>query len=1041
MPVFLYLQCDQTSLTTTEAPLLEVVQDYEGEVCHCEEGGACILFLVGNPLECALSLQRRWKGGTPPKMAVHVAPVKQVQDKPQDPVIRHAQFLAEAASPGQILMSEPAAEILPLPRGAALQDLGQHMVKDLLPPQKIFQLVHVDLHFRDYPPPQTLSAFRHNLLSRTPPFIGRCQELTDIGELLRGPERLLTITGVGGIGKSRLAYQSAAANIEHFTHGVFFVPLIPVSAPHLMISAIADATNFSFHGRMNAQRQLLNYLRRKNMLLILDSFEHLLPYVELPLTIHNEAPQVTLLITSQRPLGVEQERVYTLSGLPYPPEETVEECEAYEAVELFLQVAHHIDPLFTLTPENARAIVEICHLVDGMPLGITLAATLVRILSCQEIATGVRQTLDFLKSSRQHLPKRHRSLRATFEYAWSLLSPEERTRISRLAVFWGGFQVEAATTLLDISPFILRRMREKSLLRCLPSGRCYVPTPLWQYTLERLQAQTETYNHYREEHAAYYAQQLHRATPSLWEASQQETLQQLIQELPNLSAMWHYAVETRDLKVLRQTAEGMYRIHEMRSHFHEGRELFEEATAMVRTLSATDPTPQQTGEELLALLLTYQGAFCYLQGAYKTARALLKESRTLLQHHNMQSELGFTLLYLGAVAHRQGQIQRARGLYEEAYTIFEKDGEDRGLASVYQELGKVSFIEGKYEATHDLFTRSVSIRRSLGDLWGTARLYQNWGSLALIQTRYAEAHTFFEKSLQVKQEYEDRWGISFAFSGLGVTAFEVGNYEEAQRHLQRSLALRRELGNDWATASSLDHLAYVLIALGDGDEAERLAREASILRRQINDQIGIAFSICLLATLSMVRGKYRDAEEGYREGLRMFRALNDRGGVRQATNGLGEALSVQGKLDEAFELFTTIRANCTEVSDQQCLVYALAGLGEVFAQRGQTRQAWSYYRAALHKAEQTHAPPLLLKVSYGIAKLHLQVGDREAALALLQRICAHPATAKPLHRQARALLAQWDGEPSSVPQPAAQVDSDPTGRLADVLLKSLPSTS
>ncbi|MFP4343460.1 MAG: tetratricopeptide repeat protein [Anaerolineales bacterium] len=1038
MPVFLYLHYDRTSLATIDVLLPEIVQEHGGEICYRQEGGTCVVFFTGKPLECALLLLCSWNNDVPPQVGVHLAPVKQVRDRPHDPAVRHTEFLAEAAAPGQILLSEKAADILPLPRGAALQDLGHHMVKDLAPHQKIFQLMHVDLKRRDFPPPRTLSSFKQNFLPRTPPFIGRRRELAGIAQHLRGGTRLLTLTGVGGVGKSRLAYQAAAVNIEAFTHGIFFVPTIPVPSPQLLPSTVAEALSFSFHGRMDTQKQLLNYLRRKNLLLILDSYEHLLPYVELPRAILSKAPGVTLLVTSQQVLGLEQEETYTLSGLSYPTREGDDEIGRYEAVELFVQIAHHIDPLFTLDPENATAVAEICRTVEGLPLGVNMAATLVRILSCQEILTGIRQTLDFLKNSRRQLPERHRSLRAVFEYSWSLISAEEREIVSRLVVFRGGFQAEAAATVMGITPVILKRLQAKSLLRCLPSGRFYVPTPLRQYTLERLQAQSALYDHHCQGHATYYARLLQHSTPSLWEAGQKETLHRLIEELHNLQAMWYYAVEAQNLELLRLTARGMYRLHEMRSRFHEGRALFEEATAMVRTLRPSSPDAHKKTEELLALLTLYQGALCYLQSAHETANELLRESRSLLQRYAMPGEMGYAHLYLGATAFRQGYLERARKSYEEARTIFEERGEAEGMASVYLELGKVNCVQGDYETANYYYAQSVAIRRSVGDLWGTAQLYHNLGGVAFARARYKDAQNFFKQSLKVEREFDNRWGISFALNGLGLTAFEVGDYEEARMHLERSLNLRRELGADWAIASSLDHVAHVLVAQGNLDEAESLAREALILRRQVNDQIGHALSIYLLATVALARGECSEAETGYREALRMFQSLKDHSGVRRARNGLGETLLMQGKISEACELFTATQARCAKASDPQYLIYALAGLGEVFAQRGQTQQAWSYYRAALQRVREIPTPPLFLKVCYGIAKLYLQSGNREEALSLLQLIYTHPATAAPLQEQAGTLLARMEVDLARVTHPSEQFEADHPEGLVEALLESLP---
>ena len=662
------------------------------------------------------------------------------------------------------------------------------------------------------PKPAAPDLFSETLPLPLTSIVGREHELRAIIRQLQDPAcRLLTLMGPGGVGKTRLALEVAHQKHE-FEHGTCFVSLVGTSAVEFIVPAVADALGFAFSGATDLKTQLFNYLTDKRLLLVLDNLEHLLNGIEILDGLLEHAPSVKLLVTSREQLNLRAEWVFEVQGLPVPSDMELRNLESNSAAALFIQRAKKANANFTPSPENLPAITHICQLVEGLPLGLELAATWVRMMSLQEIADEIERNLDFLTTTTRDVPQRHRSIRAVFDYSWNLLSDAEQSALRQLAVFRGGFSRDSAESVAGVTLIQLLALVDKSLLRHISAQTSWYDFHelIRQYAEAKLQEHPEGFMETRERHADYYADLLHQWKSRIQGSGQHEILLQTSLEIDNLRLAWDWMVAHRQTSNLEKSLDTMFVLHDIRNWLHQGSTLFEKAVEAVQSLEFDDG--KRNGHAiLLGELMVGQGHMCWHLGQTQRARDLLQQSLQMLRPHRGCAMLAEALLYLSILEHSQGNFQTARRLAEECVSLNREQGRQTGTGYALSNLGMICITLGEYETAYGCIEEGTAVMQLIEYSRGIAVNQTRLGAAALRLGKFAEAQRLLDESLEIARQLRDRWGIGNALNYLGLLEFAKGNLERAEELIRESATLFREDGDQIMLASILTDLGYILI--------------------------------------------------------------------------------------------------------------------------------------------------------------------------------------------------------------------------------------
>lgn len=670
----------------------------------------------------------------------------------------------------------------------------------------------------------------HVLPLQATPFIGREHELALLADYLTDPQMcLISIVGPGGIGKTRLALAAADQITSGFTDGIRFIPLASVVGIEHFFAAVAQGIGYRFHGSGEPEQQLLNYLSSKHMLLLLDNFEHMLDCATFVAQILQVAPNVKMLVTSRERLNLSAETVINLGGLSYfdwtPAAMSGEtDIAAYESVRLFLHRAKMLQPDLQLQATDYAHVARICHLVQGMPLALNLAAGWVDLLSLEEIADEIAKSFDFLESDERDLPDRQRSVRATFAYSWERLSSQEQRVLSKLSIFRGGFTRQAALAAAEADLNTLRGLNNKSFLALNQTGRYGIHELLRQYAEAQLARDQQAVAQTADAHSHYFANFLHDRLDSVQRYNDLTPLLEIRTELSNIRVAWRWAVRHARTDDLALATGAFFYFCNSQSLYEEGESSLTAAATCLRTLP-----PSRDRDLLLAYTLTYCGWMCLRLGKLSRAREALDESINLYERHDaapplvMASEPRTALGVLQQVA---GDYEAAYELGEAAYQLSEDRLDPGNLMFACYVLANAAYARGDYEPAETHAQQAYRLANELDMFWFMAYILNDLGNIAHALARYERAGEYYEQSYALREQQYDPEGMAAALNLMGKNAVALGEYTRSQELYRRAEAIYREINDRGGLATALGGLGQTEYALGNVEMARKRLHQA-----------------------------------------------------------------------------------------------------------------------------------------------------------------------------------------------------------------------
>ncbi len=822
------------ALARHDALLRETVETRGGRVFKTMGDAVCAAFptatdALSAALAAQLALQAQEWGDLGPlrvRMALHVGAAETRNGDYAGSALNRVARLLSIGHGGQTLVSQTAHDLVQdaLPEGVALRDLGLHSLRDLQQPVQVYQVVHPALP-ADFPPLKSLDVLPTNLPSQLTSFIGREREMAEVKRLLAGT-RMLTLTGAGGSGKTRLALQVAAELLEEYADGVWLVELATLAEDALVPQAVATVLGVREQPGRPLTETLVEHLKSRKTLLILDNCEHLLEgCVALASRLLPACAGVKILATSREALNATGEASWLVPPLTAPdprvlpqgPAEMVGALGRYEAVRLFLDRAALARADFTLNEKNAAPLAQVCHRLDGIPLAIELAAARVKAMSLEQIAARLDDRFRLLTGGSRMLLPRHQTLRATIDWSYDLLEDVEKRLLRRLSVFAGGWTLDAAEAVcagdgieswevLDLQSHLV----DKSLVMVEEGAggeiRYRLLGTIRQYARDRLVEASEA-GAVRSRHLDWFVGVAERAAPELRGAEQALWFDRLEQEHDNFRAAleWSQTVEGGAEAGLR-LAGTLYRFWYVRGYLTEGRQWLDPALAA------------STGASRAARARALHGGgyLAWGQGDVTRARPLLVESLALYRELGDKRMLARTLNSFGIVVEEQGERDEAQRLYEEGLAIAREIGEKSLVVSLLNNLGENARVRGDYARARALYEEALTLR--LGTNTGSAIAYINLGLVAFAQGDRAAARTFFRDSLGIAAKIGDKASIPLPLEGLaGVHAFE-GDPRRAARLLGWADALRKTMNLPVQVGDRADYERFLSAARGALDE-------------------------------------------------------------------------------------------------------------------------------------------------------------------------------------------------------------------------------
>ncbi|HVE75619.1 MAG TPA: tetratricopeptide repeat protein [Actinomycetota bacterium] len=773
---------------------------------------------------CATAIQTalaaEWPSSSPSirvRIGIHCGDIAPTDGNYRGPVLIRAARIRDAGHGGQTLLSRAAAEAIreKLPGGARLVELGLHRFKGVTLPERVFQLTQPELP-ANFPALRSPRYASINLPSQISSFVGRERELADLEKLLNS-NRLLTLSGPGGVGKTRLALQLATRASPEFEDGTTLVDLSFVSMGDTL-PATASALDLDDSGVKLAE-SVIDRMRDKELLLVFDNCEHLLPEIAgLARNVLSHCPAVKAIATSRHPLGIEGEVVWRVPQLGLE-----------ESVALFTERAKARSPQFHATEETESLVGEIATRLDGLPLAIELAARLPEYMSLDDIRDGLDERLELLAGDSAGRPPRHQSLRAVFEWSYDLLDTSAQDLLRRVAVFRGSFSVQAADSIVEDARLVdLRRTLAElvtaSLIEFRPgrrSSRYHLMDSIRAYALEKLTEGGDA-SQAQERYLAWAISTATQSAPHLRGPEQTAWLDRHDEDHDSLLGAIDQAIEGRRVEESLDLASSLWWFWYVRGHLAEGR----------RRLDAVADLVEGIQSPVRAAVLRGAASLAYVQGDRPRAANLAEKSLELSRSMSDEPGIAASLNILGNVALSRGRVDEAKSLFQQSLKKGEESGNEHVIGTAVSNLGHAALAAGNQELAIELYRRGLAVARESGDLREVIRATF---LLARLRHESSEALPLYEEALRLSRELNSKTHIGHSLLGVASVRINEGKWNEAKGLLEEALDLGEALGEKELIGYSLLYLGEVYKELGDSELSKILLEQTVSLAETTED--------------------------------------------------------------------------------------------------------------------------------------------------------------------------------------------------------------
>jgi predicted ATPase/class 3 adenylate cyclase len=970
----------KAAMARHDAILKAAVEASKGEVVKTTGDGLMATFGstldgVNACLNAQRGIQEEPWGETGPlhvRMALHVGESQPRAGDYYGPAVNRAARLMSAARGGQVLLSGAAASMVAdlLPENISLQDLGEHRLKDLSQPEHIFQLLHPALP-ADFPPLASLDLRPNNLRPQPTPLVGREAELGEILHRLDSDAiRLLTLTGPGGIGKTRLALQAGAELIDGFEDGVFFVDLAPIREPEVVLAAMAQTIGLRENSERPLQEELSRQLGGKKMLLLLDNFEQVTAAATQVAELLSHCPTLKLLVTSREALHVRGEYIFPIPPLELPKNghkrASIEELERYEAIRLFVERARAVKPDFTMSPENGPAIADICKRLDGLPLAIELAAARTRLFSPQALLQRLGSRMELLRGGAKDLPARQQALRTTIDWSYELLDESEQRLFQLLSIFPGGCSFEAVETIAhqldalnDGSAHILDDLTslvEKSLVRPsdLESGesRLHMLETIREYATERLAEHADFRAAAYRAHAGHFADFTRTHWDSRTKEAQEAGLARVLSEIESVQVAWSYWVAQREFEQLGKMVDPLWRLYDAQGWYHAMVQL---ANDLLELLSSTPSTPDRIQQEII--LRT------------SLARALL------------------------AIKGYTPEVEEA---YRQALNLCQEIGEVPQLFPVLRGLSLLYTYLADFEKGVQIGEQILSLAERLDD-----PAMRMEGHLVL------GYNTAFSSSLKVGLEHLEEVNSSFDSHLQPLTRFRIGNHpgvvgriasglilwmlgfpDRGLRRAEEGVELATTLGHPYSTAYALFHTSLLHLWRGELQAASECAQAVLDIAQEHDFLVWGSVATCIQGTARVGMGQAEEGSLQLQRGIELYQGLKTPPIFwPQLLSFRAAVLGRMGKAEQGLALLEEGMRVASDWSGKTMISEFLRLKGDLLlADPANTPAAEAYLQQALEIAREMEGDMLELRAAISLSRMWQAQGKIEEGRRVLNDV-------------------------------------------------------